>query len=116
MDTNTTPARLPKLLPWLAHKAGISEARAEVLWQAAQRHAASRTGESGTPAHAQAAMDRLLILIADESRREDAASFGLRCWARLNASLWQAPIALCDAMALSTTRGWRIIGGLSRPC
>lgn len=115
MDTNTTPARLPKLLPWLAHKAGISDQRAEVLWQAAERFAAARN-ESGTPAHAKAAMDRLLTLIADESRREDAASFGLRCWARLNASLWQAPVALFDAMALNTTRGWRILGESSRPC
>lgn len=116
MDTNTTRERIPKLLPWLAHKAGIDELRAETLWQAAERHAAIRTGESGTSAHAQAAMERLLALLADESRREDAASFGLRCWARLNATLWQAPVALYDALALNAARGWRRVDRSIRLC
>lgn len=114
MDTKPTREKLPKLLPWLAHKAGIGEQRAEILWQAAQRHAAAREDTSAT--RDEAAMRRLLELIAEESRREDAASCGLRCWARLNASLWQAPIALYDALALNAARGWRMVGQSIRTC
>lgn len=103
----------PKILPWLAHKAGIGLHRAEILWHAAQRHAAHATGEIETPAYWQAAMDRLLELVAAESLREDAASFGWRRWARLNESLWQAPLAMLDALMLSSQRGWRSFRPLS---
>jgi hypothetical protein len=104
------------ILPWLARKAGISEHRADVLWHAAQRYAALNTGETETPAYWQEAMDRLLELIAAEALREDAASFGLRRWSRLQAHLWQAPLALFDAIALSSARGWRVFGQSIRLC
>jgi hypothetical protein len=102
----TTPES-PKILPWLAHKAGISQHRAEILWHAAERHAARATGETETSAYWQAAMDRLLELIAAESLREDAASFGWRRWARANENFWQAPLAMLDALTLNSQRGWR---------
>lgn len=97
----------PKILPWLARKAGISRQRAEVLWHAALRHAAHACGETETPAYWAAAMDRLLELVAAESLREDAASFGWRRWSRLNRDLWQAPLAILDALTLNNQRGWR---------
>lgn len=106
----TTIVRQPKTLPWLAKKAGISEHRAEVLWRAAQRHAAFVTGETETPGYWKEAMDRLLELIAAEALREDAASFGLRPWSRLQAKAVEAPLALFDAVALSIARGWRVFG------
>ena len=116
MKTNIVHDRTPKILPWLARKAGIAERRAETLWHAAQRYAAVHGGETGTPVYWKLAMDRLLELIAAETLREDAASFGLRRWARLNARLWQAPVALLDAVALNSARGWRIFGESIRPC
>lgn len=106
----TTTARQPKMLPWLARKAGISERRAEALWRAAERHAAFATGETETPAYWKAAMDRLLELIAAEALREDAASFGLRRWSRLQARAMRAPLDLLDGISLSVVRGWRILG------
>ncbi len=99
----------PKILPWLAHKAGIPLHRAEVLWCAAQRHATDATGETETPAYWAAAMDRLLELVAAESLREDAASFGWRRLTRLNNRLWQAPLAILDALTLNNVRGWRLM-------
>lgn len=102
--------KTPKILPWLARKAGITGRRAEVLWRAALRHAAYRAGGAGTPAYWQAAMDRLLELIAAESLREDAASFGWRPWSRAQARLWSAPVAALDAVALAVNRGWRLLG------
>src|SRR5690242_2100521 len=96
----TTTAGRPKMLPWLAKKAGITEHRADALWRAAQRHAAAATRESETPAYWQAAMNELLELIAAEALREDAASFGLRRWSRLQARAMQAPVNLLDELAL----------------
>ncbi|NWG30233.1 MAG: hypothetical protein HXY29_01895 [Rhodocyclaceae bacterium] len=103
----------PKILPWLAHKAGISQRRAEILWHAACRHAAHATNETDTPAYWAAAMDRLLELVVAERLREDAASFGFRRWARLNARLWQAPLAVLDALMIGSQRGWRRFKSLS---
>jgi len=95
------------LLPWLARKAGIPVHRAEMLWHAAQRHAAHATSETDTPAYWSAAMDRLLELVAAERLREDAASFGWRRWTRLNKRVWQAPLAVLDALTVNNVRGWR---------
>jgi len=97
------------LLPWLAKKAGIPLHRAEVLWHAAQRHAAHATGETETHAYWSAAMDRLLELVAAERLREDAASFGWRRWTRLNTGIWQAPLAVLDALTVNNVRGWRLM-------
>lgn len=108
--------RPPKILPWLAKKAGISDHRAEILWHAAQRFAALHSGETETPAYWKLAMDRLLELVAAETLREDAASFGWRRWTRLNAHYWQTPLAWLDAVALNSARGWRAFGDSFRPC
>lgn len=104
----TTTARQPKMLPWLARKAGITEHRAEVLWRAAERHAAFVTGETETSVYWKTAMDRLLELIAAEALREDAASFGWRRWSRLQARAVRAPLELLDGISLSFARGWRV--------
>ena len=97
----------PKMLPWLAHKAGISFERAEMLWRAACRLAKQTTGESETPAYWAAAVDRLLELVAAERLQEDAASFGWRNFARRQAALWRAFLAPLDAFSLSLQRQWR---------
>ncbi len=109
----TTNARRPKMLPWLAKKAGITEHRADVLWHAALRHAA-RVAKADTSDYWKAAMDRLLELIAAEALREDAASFGLRNWARLQARAFETPLALFEAASLNVTRGWRLFSQSTR--
>lgn len=103
MDHVTTP----KMLPWLARKAGIPLHRAEVLWQAAQSHAALYAGKKDASAYWQAVVDRLLELMAAESEREDEASFGWRRWARLNNRFWQAQLAALDVLTLNSMRGWQ---------
>lgn len=105
----STTMHSPKILPWLAKKAGISMRRAEILWHAAQRHAAHATGETETHAYYAAAMDRLLELVAAESLREDAASFGWRRWTRLYNQVWQVPLTVLDALTQNNVRGWRLL-------
>jgi hypothetical protein len=102
-------AKAPKILPWLAHKAGIDDRRALTLWHAALRHAALAY-RSGTSEYWQAAMDQLLELIAAESQREDVASFGWRPWARSMADVWTLRMDVLDEIALAPVRTWRILG------
>lgn len=103
-------AYTPKILPWLARKAGISDRRAEALWRAAMRHADARCQEGPSPAYWRIAMDRLTELIAAEALREDAASFGWRAWARAQARFCAAPVAAYDSVTLAVTRAWRVLG------
>lgn len=98
----------PKLLSWLAEKAGIPMSRAEMLWEAAQRHAAGSVGTADESAYWSAAMDRLHELVAAESLREDVASFGWRRWTRTQERFWQAPLAVFDALMLNSVRNWRV--------
>ena len=102
-------AKAPKILPWLAHKAGIDDRRALMLWHAALRHAATAHAPD-TSDYWQSAMDRLLELIAAESQRQDAASFGWRPWARNLADVWTLRMDIFDEIALAPIRAWRIIG------
>jgi hypothetical protein len=103
-----TLAKAPKILPWLAHKAGIDDRRAEILWHAALRHAVHIHAPE-TSDYWHAAMDRLVELIAAESRREDAASFGWRPWARSLADVWATRMDAFDDIALAPIRAWRIL-------
>ena len=110
----TTPHLIhgPKILPWLAHKAGISLSRAEALWATSHRHAEKVTGQIDTSEFWQLAMDRLYALIAAESLREDAASFGWRNWSRLYRRVCEAPMRLLNSFTLNNVRGWRSLQNL----
>jgi hypothetical protein len=104
-----TLAKAPMILPWLAHKAGIDDRRAETLWHAALRHAAHAHAENA-PEYWQAAMARLQDLIEAESRKEDVASFGWRPWARSIADAWTVRMDVLDQIAQAPIRVWRILG------
>ena len=65
--------KTPKMLPWLARKAGISDARAEALWAEAIRHATSETGWVGTPEYLRIANQRWKELVVAEAAAERAA-------------------------------------------
>jgi hypothetical protein len=105
----TLLAKAPKILPWLAHKAGIDDRRALTLWHAALRHAAHGHVPE-TSDYWQAAVSRLHELIAAESQREDAASFGWRPWARSIADVWAVRMDMFDEIGLAPVRAWRILG------
>lgn len=103
----------PKLLPWLAKKAGISDARAATLWRDAERWA-ERRATAGSSDYYKLAVDRLLELVAAESLRADAASFGWRPWARAQARLWAVSMQAAQQGAALSARGWRLIETISR--
>ncbi|MEN3296221.1 MAG: hypothetical protein V7642_5474 [Burkholderiales bacterium] len=53
----------PKVLPWIARKAGISDTRADALWRKAVNHAAGHTADAD---FYRAAVDHLHQLVAHE--------------------------------------------------
>lgn len=109
----TMNPKTPKLLPWLAKKAGITEHRATTLWVEAERWAARRAA-AGSADYFKLAVDRLLELVAAESLREDAASFGWRPWARAQARFWAVSMQLAHQGAALSARGWRIFAAAGR--
>lgn len=109
----TSKPKTPKLLPWLAKKAGISERRAATLWHDAELWAAQRAAP-GSSDYFKLAVDRLLELMAAESLREDAASFGWRPWARAQARMWAVSMQVAQQTSALTARGWRLIGSTAR--
>lgn len=58
--------KTPKLLPWLARRAGISDARAEELWADAIRYGTAKAGWVGTPDYWRLVNEKLLELIEAE--------------------------------------------------
>ena len=57
----------PKLLPWLARSAGITDLRAEELWLEASQYARNATGEFETSKYWKTAHDRVVNLIQAEA-------------------------------------------------
>ncbi|MBP8897359.1 MAG: hypothetical protein IT510_12695 [Sulfuritalea sp.] len=103
-----TYPKTPKILPWLAKKAGISESRAAALWHDAERWAAHRA-PTGSSLYFKLAVDHLLALALAESLRADAASFGWRPWARAQARFWAISMQAAQHGAALTDRGWRLL-------
>lgn len=58
--------KTPKMLPWLASKAGLSAARGEALWAEAVLHASRVAHELDAVEHNNVAVARLLELIEAE--------------------------------------------------
>jgi hypothetical protein len=58
--------KTPKMLPWLAHKAGLSDSRAEALWAEAVLHASRVAHGLDAVEHNNLAVARLLELIEAE--------------------------------------------------
>jgi hypothetical protein len=59
-------ARAPKLLPWIARKAGIPHERAEAIWLEAVCHASRQNKGPGTPDYARVVMEQLYKLVEQE--------------------------------------------------
>jgi len=59
--------RAPKILPWIAHKAGLSEALALKLWRRAAGEAEELTGCCNSSEYFHLAVERFIDLVEGES-------------------------------------------------
>lgn len=75
------------ILPWLARKAGIDDARAKELWAEAIRYATAKTGWVGTPEYWKAAVGDLLERIEAERLERHG-----RRVAPASSSTWPIPV------------------------
>lgn len=96
--------KTPKILPWLARKAGISDVRAEELWTKALRHATAKTGWVGTSEYWRTAVDKVIELIEREAK--------LQCQPRLppmvrfQTRMWMLPMIAWHGYALVGSAAW----------
>lgn len=81
-------AKYPKILPWLAKKAGVPLERAEALWADALRYSTQKSSVVESSEYWGLAMNRLLHLLEVESRKLRAMPFGFGPMVRLPAQLW----------------------------
>ena len=108
MKQNRKHPDTPKVLPWLAKRAGVPFERAVELWVGARHHAAA-THEPGSPGYWETAVERLQENLAAESRSRQSAPFGLGPLVRLPASQWLQGLALQEklvAIAANSARNW----------
>lgn len=91
-------AKYPKILPWLAKKAGVPLKRAEALWGDALRYSTQKSKLVESPEYWKLAVDRLLDLLAAESRKLSAMPFGFGPMVRLPARFWLHNLTAQQAM------------------
>lgn len=97
--------KTPMILPWLAHKAGISEKRAEKLWADSLRYATAKTGWVGTSEYWHVAMDRLLRLMAREAATQRQATSGR--FEPMRPSVWMYPFVAWHGLFLIASSAWQ---------
>lgn len=103
-------ARYPKVLPWLATQAGVPLKRAEALWGNALRYATQKSDVIESPEYWKLAVDRLIDLLAAESRELRARPFGFGPMVRLPARLWLHGLTAQHAMmsiAANSAHWWQ---------
>lgn len=94
----------PMILPWIAHKAGISEARAEELWREALCHATEETGWVGTNEYWEKAEARLHALIEREIKANCLPTPELSGWVRLQNRIAHLPLLAFEGLSLTWAR------------
>lgn len=59
--------KTPKMLPWIARSAGLTDARGVQLWLEASEYASNAAGETDTPKFWKAAHERFVDLVQAEA-------------------------------------------------
>jgi len=96
--------KVPKMLPWLARKAGVSDARAEQLWTEAVQYATVRTGWVGTSEYWHTAVERLLELLKQEREKAGQATLSRIIFWQTRAWMW--PSIVWQSSGIAMSRAW----------
>jgi hypothetical protein len=97
--------KTPKLLPWYARKAGVSDERAEELWRDAVREATAETGWVGNAEYWGAAMGHFQRLLAAER-----SSLCVPCVTPLVRSqnrMWRLPLIAMEDVFSAIVANWQ---------
>lgn len=79
--------RYPKILPWVAGKAGVRGDKAEVLWMAALRDASEKCAAPESSEYWKMAVSHLLASLARRARTAPAVTRGARAGAKAGVRL-----------------------------
>jgi hypothetical protein len=92
----------PKLLPWIARKAGITDELALKLWRRAAGETEERVGNAKSSEYFGLAVEHFLNLVEDEAKREDESTAPKLGW------LWryQKRMALHSLTASQSAYRW----------
>lgn len=96
--------KTPMILPWIAHRAGISDARAEELWREALCYATERTGWVGTSEYWAVAERRLLQLVEREKPTCCLPAPDLSWMVRLQARIAHLPLLAAERWSVAWAR------------
>lgn len=94
--------KTPKLVPWFARKAGVSEERAATLWRKAVRQATADTGWVGNAEYWGEAMSNFLRLLEDEQTTFCAPR--MTPYIRTQNRLWRLPLIALELMVSASQR------------
>lgn len=94
----------PKLLPWYARKAGISDERAEALWRKAVCAATVETGWVGNAEYWGAAMDHFHRLLEKESATSCVPR--VTPLVRSQCRMWRLPLTAMEDMVSAISASW----------
>lgn len=97
--------KTPKLLPWYARKAGVSEERAAVLWRKAVREATAETGWVGNAEYWGAAMDHFLVLL--EAERDTLCAPRVTPLVRSQNRMWRLPLLAMEDVFTAISAIWQ---------
>ncbi|THF63603.1 hypothetical protein E6C76_13475 [Pseudothauera nasutitermitis] len=95
----------PKLLPWYASKAGVSEERAAVLWRKAVRKATAETGWVGTSEYWGATMTHFQRLLEEE--RDTLCAPQVTALVRSQNRMWRLPLIAMEDMCSAINANWQ---------
>lgn len=94
----------PMILPWIAHRAGISDERAEELWREALCHATEKTGWVGTSEYWEVAEQRLLKLVKREKQACCLPTPQIGWMVRLQSRFARLPMLAAQSWSLAWLR------------
>ncbi len=97
--------KTPKLLPWYAHKAGVSIERAETLWRKAVREATEETGWVGNAEYWGAAMDHFARLL--ENERSTLCTPQVVPFVRSQSRMWRLPLLAMEDLFAAFQESWQ---------
>lgn len=97
--------KTPKLLPWYARKAGVSNERANVLWRRAVRESTEKTGWVGNAEYWGEAMHTFRELLAKE--QQSLCVPGVTPLVRSHSRLWRLPLNAMEDMVIAMSASWQ---------
>lgn len=102
--------KTPKLLPWYARRAGVSNERATALWRKAVREATDNTGWVGNEDYWSESMRCFLALL--EREQSTFCEPGMSKMVRTQNRIWRLPFDAMEDVYVAMSANWQRQSGV----